>query len=208
MPDGSSSQGNPTPRRSLPVRVMRRLRHPSTRRRLAYSGADLRYALYHLVVNVVGGSPLLPRVFRPAVYKLGGIDASGANLYPHIRFLGMGPVSFGEGTTFNGDVVIDNKAPISFGRNVNVGPGTSFLTSTHDLSGPTKRAGPTRFDPLRIGDGVWIGAGAVLLPGVSVGDGAVVAAGAVVTSDLQANGLYGGIPARLIRELDDDSPST
>jgi maltose O-acetyltransferase len=55
--------------------------------------------------------------------------------------------------------------------------------------------------PVRIGSGCWLGAGVIIVPGVEVGAGCVIAAGAVVASDLPANGLYGGVPARRIDDL-------
>ena len=55
--------------------------------------------------------------------------------------------------------------------------------------------------PIRIGKNVWIGANAVVLPGVTVGDNAVIAAGAVVSRDVPANAVVGGVPARLLRMI-------
>jgi acetyltransferase-like isoleucine patch superfamily enzyme len=54
--------------------------------------------------------------------------------------------------------------------------------------------------PIHIGDHVWIGMRATILKGVTIGDGAIIAAGSVVTSDVPANSLVGGVPARIIRE--------
>ncbi len=61
--------------------------------------------------------------------------------------------------------------------------------------------------PIRIGNRVWIGSGAVVLPGVTVGDGAVVAAGAVVTRDVPENTVVGGVPARIIRTIQKEETS-
>ena len=55
--------------------------------------------------------------------------------------------------------------------------------------------------PIRIGRGVWIGAHATVLAGVTIGDNAVVAAGAVVTRDVPADSVVGGVPAKFIRSI-------
>ena len=57
--------------------------------------------------------------------------------------------------------------------------------------------------PIRIGKGVWIGANATVLAGVTIGDHAVVAAGAVVTKDVPARAIVGGVPARFIKYIDE-----
>ena len=56
--------------------------------------------------------------------------------------------------------------------------------------------------PVKIGNKVWIGAHATILPGVTIGDGAVVAAGAVVTKDVPSNVVVAGVPAKVIKEIE------
>jgi maltose O-acetyltransferase len=58
--------------------------------------------------------------------------------------------------------------------------------------------------PVRIGNDVWIGGNVTILPGVTIGNNVVVAAGAVVTKDVPDNSLVGGVPARIIREIEND----
>ncbi|MFJ6374559.1 DapH/DapD/GlmU-related protein [Pseudarthrobacter oxydans] len=77
----------------------------------------------------------------------------------------------------------------------------TFVTSSHRIGSRERRAGAATSAPITVGDGVWIGAAAVVLPGVTIGEGVIVAAGAVVTSDCAPNGVYAGVPARRVKEL-------
>lgn len=96
----------------------------------------------------------------------------------------------------------DVSAPIAVGDDVFVGHDVAFLTATHELGGPPRRAGANVAAPVTIGSGTWVGARATVLSGVTVGEGAVIAAGAVVTSDVPAGVLVGGVPASVLRSLD------
>jgi acetyltransferase-like isoleucine patch superfamily enzyme len=88
-----------------------------------------------------------------------------------------------------------------------VGARVLFLTSGHEIGPSERRAGPVHSSPITVEDGCWIGAGSILLPGVTIGRGSIVAAGSVVTKDVAPDTLVGGIPARPIRELDFDRTS-
>ena len=87
------------------------------------------------------------------------------------------------------------------GSNVNIGPFTKLISDSHELGGPSRRAGKFFADPIVVGDGAWIGASVTVLGGVTIGAGAVVAAGAVVTRDVPANALVAGVPAKVIKHL-------
>jgi acetyltransferase-like isoleucine patch superfamily enzyme len=92
-------------------------------------------------------------------------------------------------------------ADIEVGRNVQVAPGCFFYSYDHGTApGPPMREQPlTTKGPIRIGDDVWIGVGAVVLSGVSIGSGAVIGAGAVVASDIPDGAIATGVPARVVR---------
>ena len=60
--------------------------------------------------------------------------------------------------------------------------------------------------PIHIGNRVWIGAGAIITRGVTIGDGAVIAAGAVVTKDVEENTIVGGVPAKVIKKIENVIP--
>lgn len=92
--------------------------------------------------------------------------------------------------------------PINIGQNVMMGPEVMIYTSNHcsartDI--PMIEQGETDKAPVTIEDDVWIGARAILLPGVTVGRGAIIAAGSIVTKDVSPYTVVGGNPARVIK---------
>lgn len=142
----------------------------------------------------------VPRTVRWALLSLMGAKLNTRAIAPGSTFTGP-HVTVGRGSYINTGCLFDTSAPIRIGRGVQVGMGVMLITSTHELGSSDGRAGALTAAPISIGDGAWIGARATILPGVTVGPGCVVAAGAVVTRDCDANHLYGGVPARAIREL-------
>lgn len=99
----------------------------------------------------------------------------------------------------NFNCVFLDPAPITIGDDVQVGPAVQVYTATHPTDAAVRRSGLELARPVRIGDGAWIGGGAIILPGVTVGEGAVIGAGAVVTRDVPAGTVMIGGPARELR---------
>ena len=93
--------------------------------------------------------------------------------------------------------------PVCIGSNVNLAQGITVTALNHNFEDTTKRIDEQGIStkPVVIGDDVWIGANAVILPGVTIGQHVVVAAGAVVTKDVPDNCVVGGVPAKEIKKL-------
>lgn len=144
----------------------------------------------------------MPRPLRWRVLRALGMQVEPSRISPDVWF-GSSRVSIGEGTFINYGCMFNTSAPISIGRNCDIGMRVTFVTSSHEVGVPARRAGKATAAGIRVGNGVWIGASAVVLPGVSIGDGAVIAAGAVVTKSCPAHGIYGGVPAKLVRSFSD-----
>ena len=96
---------------------------------------------------------------------------------------------------------IDLNSDVVIGNYVTIGHDVIIVTSAHHIGGPERRCGQHAPEPIRIGDGCWIGARVLLLPGVVLGNGSIIAAGAVVSSNVEPHSIVGGVPARLIRRL-------
>jgi maltose O-acetyltransferase len=110
-------------------------------------------------------------------------------------------VHIGAATFVNTGAVFLDVATITLGEHVQVGPKVQFLTPTHPLEPELRRTGREAAEPISVADNVWLGGGAILLPGVSIGENTVVGAGSVVTKSLAANVVAVGNPARVIRTL-------
>lgn len=110
-------------------------------------------------------------------------------------------IELGEDVGINYNCVFLDVAPVRVGSFVLFGPGVQIYTAGHPLDWKMRRAGQEFGRPVRIGDLVWVGGGAILCPGVSVGDRSVIGAGAVVTRDVPADVVVAGSPARIIRRL-------
>ena len=93
--------------------------------------------------------------------------------------------------------------PVTIGSHVNLAQGITITALNHNFEDATRRIDEQGVSttPVVIGDDVWIGAGAVVLPGVTIGRHCVVAAGAVVTHDVPDNSVVAGVPAKVIKTL-------
>ena len=86
---------------------------------------------------------------------------------------------------------------VTIGDRTQIGPGVQILAADHPRDAAVRASGLEFCRPVRIGHDVWIGGGAIILPGVSVGDGALIGAGSVVTRDVPAGATTFGNPARV-----------
>lgn len=108
-------------------------------------------------------------------------------------------ISLGKDVFINAGCKFQDQGGIFIDDGALIGHNVVLATLNHNID-PKKRheAQPA---PIHIGKGVWIGANATVTPGVSIGDNAVIAAGAVVTKDVPNNTIVGGVPAKIIKEI-------
>lgn len=128
-----------------------------------------------------------------------GAMGDGSLVFGRITVLCPENVVIGKLSTLNEGVVLNARAPIVIGDFVHISPG-AILTA----GGLNPRPKPPRShiaEAIRIKNRVWIGAGAVVLPGVTIGTGSILAAGGVATKTIPPGEVWGGVPAKFIKKL-------
>jgi len=140
---------------------------------------------------------------RPALLKE-GLGAVGQNVAVRAPFhVDYGyNIKLGDGVFMNFGCVILDVVEVTIGAATAIGPGVQILTADHPRDPVERRTGQESGRPVHIGENVWIGGGAIILPGVTIGDDAVIGAGAVVTRDVAKGATVVGNPARVAKPKD------
>lgn len=115
-------------------------------------------------------------------------------------FCEFGRVSIGKNVYINASCVFLDNANIRIGDNSLIGPHVTLSTANHPCE-PSKRHASVISSPITIGKNVWLGAGVVVLPGVTIGDNSVIAANSVVKGNVPENVLFAGAPAIFKRNI-------
>jgi acetyltransferase-like isoleucine patch superfamily enzyme len=160
------------------------------------------------------------RIFKPSrvhncaklcmLRLMGAKVGSGLTVYPGVWIDDPARLTLGRNVDLSKDVLITTAGGVSIGDDVLIGYGAKILSANHripaDRSVLIRCAGHDK-EPVTIGNGAWICANSVVLPGVTVGAGAIVAAGAVVTRNVPDFAVVGGVPARVLRYRGDPDTS-
>lgn len=128
--------------------------------------------------------------------------------YSKVRVRSMRKLGYkvGEQVYFPADLVIsqnlvDDRAQLEIGNRVSIGPRVTILPMEHANASRVRATVNVRMGGVKIKDDVWIGAGAIILSGVTIGECSVIGAGAVVTKDVEPYTVVAGVPARKIKDL-------
>lgn len=112
-------------------------------------------------------------------------------------------IEIGEAFYANFNLTILDCASVKIGHNVMCAPNVSILTATHPIDPEIRNSELEYALPITIGNSVWLGAGCIILPGVTIGDNCVIGAGSVVTKSIPANCVAVGNPCRVLRQISD-----
>ncbi len=168
--------------------------------RTLLAGWHRRALLVHLA-SLGPSLPVLNFYWRPWLLRRAGVDLGhAAAIMPRIQVT-PGQLTIGKGVFINTDCRFACGGSITIGDHCQISARVSFETIDHELTPILEGKRPSQPAPIVVGNNVWIGSGAILLPGVTVGEGAVVGAGAVVTKDVRPFTVVGGVPARVIKDL-------
>ncbi|AKR10009.1 hypothetical protein ICM_02299 [Bacillus cereus BAG1X2-3] len=111
-------------------------------------------------------------------------------------------ITIGKNVFFNTGCSFQDRGGIHIGDNCMIGMNVTIATLNHGLTLKTRNT--TYASPVTIGENVWIGSSATILPGVTIGNNSVVAAGAVVTKDVPENTVVAGVPATVVKVISND----
>lgn len=135
---------------------------------------------------------------RKFFYKLSGVKIGARSyIYPDVTIIIPSKIKIGCDSFINFGGLLSAYGGITIGDSVSIGYNCSIITESHDFDSIDYNI---IVKPVIIEDNVWIGSNATILPGVKIAESSVIAAGAVVTSDTEKNFIYGGIPAKKIKQ--------
>lgn len=128
----------------------------------------------------------------------------GENVYiepPVYANWGGKHVSLGDNVYINFNCVFVDDTYIDIGSHTLVGPNVTFVTGNHPLNAMQRKEALQYNQPIKVGKNVWIGANAVILPGVTIGDNSIIGAGSIVTKDIPSNVVAVGVPCKPIKKV-------
>lgn len=149
-----------------------------------------------LIVTWAGFVP--SHLFRLLIYRMAGMQiGKGSRIHTGAKFFNPENIKIGEDSILGNNIFLDGRDKLIIGSHTDIASEVMIYNSEHDISSEDFRA---KNGPVEIGDYVFIGPRAIILPGIKIGKGAVAGAGAVVTKDVEDFKIVGGVPAEVIGE--------
>ena len=149
-----------------------------------------------MILRFVGYIPI--HTVRKFFYLLSGVRLPlSSTIHCGANFFNPEGIEIGQDSIIGSHCFLDGRAPLKIGDHTDIASEVLIYNDEHDINDPDFT---NSFGPVTIGDYVFIGPRAIILPGITIGNGAVVAAGAVVTKNIPAFEVWGGVPAKKISD--------
>lgn len=156
-----------------------------------------------MILRFVGFIPL--HFVRKFFYLISGVKLKfDSTIHIGANFFNPSNISIGHDTIIGDHCFMDGRSPLKIGNHVGIASQVLIYNDEHDINSLDYG---NSFGPVEIGDYVFIGPRAIILPNIKIGKGAVVAAGAVVTKDIPDFEIWGGVPAKKISHRKIDKPN-
>jgi acetyltransferase-like isoleucine patch superfamily enzyme len=156
-----------------------------------------------MILRFIGFIPL--HFVRKFFYFISGVNLKwDSTIHVGANFFNPSNISIGHDTIIGDHCFLDGRAPLKIGNHVGIASQVLIYNDEHDINSPDYG---NSFGPVEIGDYVFIGPRAIILPNIKIDKGAVVAAGAVVTKDIPEFEIWGGVPAKKISDRKIDKPN-
>src|SRR3989344_9578884 len=156
----------------------------------------------NFILRIVGFIP--SHHVRRFFYRISGVKiGKGSAIHMGAVFYDPKNIKIGKDSIIGEGAVLDGRDKLTIGNHVDIASEVMIYNSKHDINDPNFSA--VNY-PVEIGDYVFIGPRAIILPGVKIGKGAIVGAGAVVTKDVENFKIVGGVPAKEIGERQNKNP--
>lgn len=155
------------------------------------------------ILTLTGFVPF--HIFRLFMYKLAGMKiGKGSRIHMGARFFDPVNIKIGQGTIIGDHAFLDGRDKLVIGNHTDIASSVMIYNSEHDINSEDFSS---ICGSVEIGNYVFIGPRAIILPDVKIGNGAIVAAGAVVTKDVDEFAIVGGVPAQVIGERKNKNPN-
>jgi len=156
-----------------------------------------------MVLRFVGFIPI--HFIRKIFYIISGVKIPfDSTIHIGANFFNPSNITIGHDTIIGDHCFMDGRAPLKIGSHVGIASQVLIYNDEHDINSLDYG---NSFGPVEIGDYVFIGPRAIILPNIKIGKGAVVAAGAVVTKDIPDFEIWGGVPAKKINDRSNQKPN-
>ena len=162
-----------------------------------------RCVVLFIVNNVlVGVNPKYFEMKRKLLNSIGFSIGTGTKVVGPIECTGI--LRVGKDCWVGKNLKVNGNGLVTIGDRCDIAPEVTFQTGGHEIGDAQRRAGKGIISNQYVGNGVWIGGRSTIVGSITVGDSSVVAACACVVKNVDPNTLVGGVPAKIIRRLDDD----